>query len=140
MIAAFPLSAESSARHSEAKERTTFGGAIPPFQIHLGNQVKHERSDGELITKALVISCRHKYAKFLTRDITSYYEATNSDKSVVLFSLLHGSNTGNIQAFRQAIVIQNHFMASAHALPVIGVSPKALTQLVKIGEAPRNKC
>jgi hypothetical protein len=60
----------------------------------------------------------------------------NFGKSFVPFSLLHGSNTGNIQAFRQAIVIQNHFTASARALPIIGVSPKALiAQLVKIGEA-----
>jgi hypothetical protein len=136
IIAAFPLSAESSARRAEAKERATFEAAIPPFQIHLGNRVKHESSAGELITtKALIISCGRNHAEFLTRHITSYYEATNSGKSFVPFSLLHGSNPGNIQAFLQAIVIQNHFMASACALPVIGVSPKALTQFVKIGEA-----
>jgi hypothetical protein len=46
--------------------------------------------------------------------------------------MLNGKDPVHLQAYHNAIVIQNHFLSQVRVLPVIGLHPKAMTQMIQL--------
>jgi hypothetical protein len=47
----------------------------------------------------------------------------------------NGQDPLHLKAYHNAIILHNQFLSNVHAIPVIGISPKALQQSIQFGES-----
>jgi hypothetical protein len=125
--------AEMSQSFHEAKETLPFSGPIPNFKLRNSGNICHNSSAGKIKTHAITIHCDHQHAEFITRLFTNFYEDGKSDEQFVPHSLLHSGDPTNLGAYRNVIIRQNQYLSQVRVLPVIGISPKALKEEIKIG-------
>jgi hypothetical protein len=87
-------------------------------------------------TSALTIHCDKAHVAFIAPIILRYYETGVTDESFAPHSLLHGNDPVHQQAYRNAIFFQNNYLVQVRVLPVIGLHPKAMQELIQAGESP----
>jgi hypothetical protein len=133
-LSKFPFDDEISQHFHEAREALPFQGPIPTFKLSNSENIWHSNTAGKVKTNALTIHCDQKHVEFLTRLFIIFYENGNHDEQFVPHSLLHGDDPTNLRAYRNAIVRQNQYLAQVRVLPVIGISPKALKEMIKLGD------
>jgi hypothetical protein len=103
------------------------------FQMKNTTNIWHTGTAGKVQTNVLTIHCDQAHVKLLTQLFTSYYEDGNSDKWFVHHRLLHGDDPTNLKAYRNAIILENQYLAEIRVLPVIGISPKAMNEMIQVG-------
>jgi hypothetical protein len=130
------FTAEISQIYHEAKEALPFQGTIPNFQLKNATNIWHTGTAGKVQTNALTIHCDQAHVRCFTRLFTSYYEDGNSNERFVPHNLLHGDDPTNLKAYRNAIILQNQYLAELRVLPVIGISPKAMNEMIQVGASP----
>ena len=94
---------------------------------------------GQVRTTAITFHCDQQHSSFLSRLLIRYYETQERPLLIEQFvphSLLHGNDSTNQRAYRNAIILQNKYLLAMRILPVIGISPKALEQEVSVFGAP----
>ena len=134
----FPLSHADSDRYNEAKEKLPFDGPLPTFELRSSSHIYHSNSNGgQVRTTAITFHCDQQHSSFLSRLLIRYYETQEHPlEQFVPHSLLHGNDSTNQRAYRNAIILQNKYLLAMRILPVIGISPKALEQEVSVFGAP----
>jgi hypothetical protein len=89
---------------------------------------------GKVTTSALTIHCDALHVNFMNILLTRFYEESNPDEKFVPHSMLHGRDPEYLQAYRNAIVFQNQYLANIRILPVIGLHPKAMKAIIQLGD------
>jgi hypothetical protein len=135
-LSEFPITDEDALRYNDAKAALPFEGPFPKFQIRVSSSVKHTSQAGKVSTSALTIHCDKAHIAFISPIILRYYGTGVTDESFAHHSLLHGNNPVQQQAYRNAIFLQNIYLAQVRVLPVIGLHPKAMQELIQAGESP----
>ncbi len=130
----FPLTSEDKQRLSEAKDCLHFPDNIPTIDIRFTKTISVLATTGRVSTSALTIHCDSVHVNFVNKLLTRYYEESDTNEKFVPHSMLNGRDPDYIQAYRNAIVFQNQFLAAARVLPVIGLHPKAMAATIQIGE------
>ena len=133
-LADFSLSHSDSDRYSEAKEKLPFDGPLPTFEVRSSSRIYDSHSNvGQVRTTAITFHCDQQHSSFLSRLLIRYYETQGRlHEQFVPHSLLHGNDSTNQKAYRNAIILQNQYLLAMRILPVIGISPKALEQEVSV--------
>jgi hypothetical protein len=133
----FPFSDDDSSRHDEAKEALPFEVPLPKFELRACNNIYHASAAGRVKTTAITIHCDQKHVNFFSRLLIRYHETEGyPPKQFVPHSLLHGNDTINKKACRNAIILQNKHLAEMRIIPVVGVSRKALQETIRVGNSP----
>jgi hypothetical protein len=109
----FPFSDEDSSRCNESKEALPFEGPL------LSDDICHASAAGRVKTTGI---CCHE-------------TEGHPHEQFVPHSLLHGNDTINQKAHRNAIMLQNKCLAEMCVVPVVGVSPKALQETIRVGNS-----
>jgi hypothetical protein len=66
--------------------------------------------------------------------LTRYFESAATKGQFVLHSMKNGQDPLHLKAYHNAIILHNQFLSNTRAIPVIGISPKALQQSIQFGE------
>jgi hypothetical protein len=137
-LASQTLDAESSALYQEANEALPFEGSVPPLKLKLASNIAHGKGMGIIQTQAIMVFCDQLHVKFLAKLLMNRYEDGAQKEQFAPHSLLFGDDPENHRSYRAAIRMQNQYLAEAIALPVIGVSPKALKEVIDLenGQPP----
>jgi hypothetical protein len=130
-----PFTATDEQRYNDAKTALPFDGPLPKFQVRVSTNLFHNSISGKVKTTAMTIHCDQKHVDFMSKLITSYYEAGTTDEKFVPHSLLHGNDPIHQKAYRNAIILQNKYLDEVRNIPVIGISPKALQETITIGQS-----
>jgi hypothetical protein len=70
----------------------------------------------------------------MSKLITRFYEEADADEKFVPHAMLHGNDPDHLSAYRQAIILQNQFLANVRVLPVIGLHPKAMHAMIQLDD------
>ena len=119
-LAGFPPHADSD-RYNEAKEKLPFDGPLPTFEfLRSSSHIYHSNSNGgQVRTTAITFHCDQQHSSFLSRLLIRYYEIQGRlQEQFVPHSLLHGNDSTNQKAYRNAIILQNQYLLARRILPV----------------------
>jgi hypothetical protein len=133
-LSEFLLSNDDKQRLEEAQDNLPFPGRIPKFQARISRHISITSSSGKVSTAALTLHCDALHVNFLNKLVTRYYDESDTDEKFVPHSMLHGRDPDFLQAYRNAIVFQNQYLANVRMLPVIGLHPKAMKAILQLGE------
>jgi hypothetical protein len=128
----FTLTDDDAQRLVDAKERMPFATCLPPLQVRLSKNIQINSPTGKVKTSALTIHVDAAHVQFMSPFITRFSEDSDLLEKFVPQTMLHGKDPVHLQAYQNAMVIQNHFLSEIRTLPVIGLHPKAMTQMIQL--------
>jgi hypothetical protein len=131
----FPLSDDDADRYNTAKDASSFEGGLPKFHLQQSDRISSRNGQGLVSTRAVTVHCQHDHQGFMVPFLSRYFEQRSTSGQFVGHSIRNGQDPTHLKAYHSAIVLQNQYLANVSALPVIGISPKALQQPITLGEA-----
>jgi hypothetical protein len=130
----FVLSNEDTQRLADARDALPFPTALPKFQTRVSHNVTINSSTGRVKTSALTLHCDSLHVNLVSKLLTRFYEEADTDEKFVPHAMLHGNDPDHLSAYRQAIILQNQFLANVRVLPVIGLHSKAMHEIIQLDD------
>jgi hypothetical protein len=130
----FPLSDADADRYNNAKDAEAFDGGLQKLYLQQSERIQSRNVNGKVMTHAITIHCRNVHQGFMVPFLTSYFENTATIGQFVSHTMQNGQDPLHLKAYHNAIILHNQFLSNIRAIPVIGISPKALQQSIQFGE------